>query len=134
MAEASRLRQSTIDATLRRNASQVGLAGVTAGKADLRDPVVARHDPADVAARELAVEKAVQPIVVEAANAFVFRFHADQEFAIGAEAAIPRHARARAVGADGTYASRGIDPRSRRRRGRSEGARRRAPPRARAIA
>ena len=69
-----------------------------ARQSDLCD-VDAGNYPADVARRELGVEKAVQPGLVDVAHALVFGFHADQKCLIGAEFEFTRHGRGRPVGA-----------------------------------
>jgi hypothetical protein len=99
MPEASRPRHVGDRCDLAHERAQVGAARVPACKPDLRDAVVAGHDPPDVAARELVVEEAVQPVAVDA-HAVVLRFDPDEECTIDPEAGVARHARPRSVGAD----------------------------------
>ena len=82
----------------------VGFAGgaerrVGYGKADLRH-ASAGHDPAEITGRPLRIDKAVEEIRIDGWRFLIFRFQADQEFAVAAEAEDFRHARARAIRAE----------------------------------
>src|SRR4029453_11072146 len=66
-------------------------------KCDRHKPAKPGPPPADVAARQPPVEKAMQPFGIDARDALVFRFHAEQELRIEAKPEFGRHLRARSI-------------------------------------
>ena len=99
-AHAARAEEVEVRGELGLECRQVGPGRAPAREAHLRDAVQAGHHPADVAAREPSVEEAVQAIGIDARDALVLHFDAQQELGVAAEPELRGHRRMRTVGAD----------------------------------